>query len=375
MNIIQIDPDNRRQVTAFISLPFRIYREYPLWVPPLEREARKIFDARRHPFYRYGQAAFFLAYDDDFRPAGRIAVIESRRYNEFYRSKTAFFHWFESLNDPSVALALFEAAFAWARRRGLERIIGPRGFMPLDGRGLLVEGFEYRPAFGIAYNPPYYPAFMEAAGFRPHRDYLSGYLRRETAVFPKRVEELAERVAARRGLRVVNFRSRQELRGLIPYLTDLYNASLGGVRDNVPIDETDLALLADMLLSFADPALIKLVMKGDEAVGFILAYPDISAALQKTRGRLFPFGWLTLLREFKRTDYVNLNGIGLKEEYRGLGGSAILAAEIAKTLLGKLQYRVGDFVQMDIGNENIMREIANFGVEFCKRHRVYERDL
>ncbi|MEZ0395856.1 MAG: hypothetical protein ABWK53_05450 [Anaerolineales bacterium] len=375
MYITPLDLNDRRQVRAFLELPFRIYQNYPLWVPPLETEMRKILDPRRHPFYRYSQAAFFLACAARDEPIGRIAVIDNRRYNDYYQSRTAFFYWFECIADAAVATALFEAAFDWARRRGLEQMMGPRGFTPLDGRGLLVEGFEHRPAFGIAYNPPYYPALVEAAGFRPHRDYLSGYLRRETAVYPQRVEELAQRVAARRGLRVVNFRSRRELRRLIPHLKELYNASLGGVRDNIPVDDDDLAALADMLLSFADPALIKMVMKGEEVVGFILGYPDVSEALQKTKGRLFPFGWFSLWREFKRTPWVNLNGIGLKEEYRGLGGSALLAGEIAKTLHGKLQYQVGDFVQIDTTNENMLREIANFGVEFCKRHRVYVRAL
>ncbi|MBN2388512.1 MAG: hypothetical protein JXB85_15955 [Anaerolineales bacterium] len=375
MNVIQIDLANRRQVKDLLDLPFRIYRDDPLWVPPLAMDSRALLNPKKHPFYRYAQAAFFLAYGDRRQPLGRIVVMDNRRYNEYYHSKTAFFNWFECENDPAASQALFESAFEWARGRGLVRVIGPRGFTPLEGRGLLVEGFEYRPAFGVAYNPPYYPGLVEAAGFRPHHEYLSGYLRRATAVFPERVRELAERVAARRGLRVVNYHSRRELRGLFPHLKELYNASISGVRDNIPIDDADLAEMGKMLQSFADPELVKLVMKEDEVVGFIMAYPDVSAAIQKTRGRLFPLGWIVLLREFRRTDWVNLNGIGLKEEYRGLGGSAILAAEIAKTLLGKLQYRVGDFVQIDTTNDNMLREIANFGVVFCKKHRVYTRDL
>jgi len=375
MKVIQIDLANRKQVKDFIRLPFWIYGDNPYWVPPLEMNVKAIFNTKKHPFYRYSQAAFLLAYDDAGQPAGRIVVMDNRRFNDFYQKKTAFFYWFECENDLAVSDALFEVAFEWARTRGLDQMIGPRGFTPLDGRGLLVEGFDYRPAFGIAYNLPYYPHLVEKAGFSSHRDYLSGYLRRETAVFPERVVELAERVAARRGLRIVNYKSRRELRSLIPHLKELYNASLGDTRDNVPVDETDVASMADMLLWFADPALVKLVMKGDEVVGFLMSYPDISAALQKTRGRLLPFGWIAFLRELRRTDWVNMNGIGLKEEYRGLGGTAILTSEIAKTLFGKLQYQVADFVQVDTTNENMLREIANFGVEFCKRHRVYVRDI
>jgi len=375
MNVIQIDLSDRQQVKDFVYLPFSIYKGAPQWVPPLEMDSKAIFNTRKHPFYRYSQAAFFLACDEAGIPVGRVVAMDNRRYNDFYHTKTAFFYWFECVDNPAVSDALFESALGWARARGLDRMIGPRGFTPLDGRGLLVEGFEYRPAFGIAYNHSYYPNLVERAGFQPHHDYLSGYLLRETANFPVRVHELAERVATRRGLRIVNYTSRRELRGLIPYIKELYNASLGGTRDNIPIDETDVANMADMLLWFADPALVKLVMKDDEAVGFIMSYPDISAALQKTKGRLLPFGWMTLLRELKQTDWVDMNGIGLKEEYRGLGGTAILASEIAKALIGNLQYRVADFVQIDTTNENMLREIANFGVDFCKRHRVYTRGI
>jgi hypothetical protein len=337
-------------------------------------DVRRVLDPRKHPFYRHSQAAFFMVRRGG-RPLGRIAALDNRRYNEFNREQTAFFYWFECEDDPEAARDLFAAAADWARGRGLDRMVGPKGFTPLDGEGLLVRGFDHRPAFGMPYNPPYYPVLVEAAGYRPHRETVSGYLGRATARFPERIHELAALVAGRRGLQVMSFRSRRELRALAPHLKQLYNGSLGGTSGNTPLDDEDVAALADQLIWFADPTLIKLVKKGERIVGFLFAYPDISAALQKTKGRLFPFGWATFLRELRRTEWVNVNGAGLLEEVRGLGGTAILFSEIAKSLTDHPQFQHGDLVQIGVENENMQRELQNFGIDFYKQHRIYARDL
>jgi len=117
------------------------------------------------------------------------------------------------------------------------------------------------------------------------------------------------------------------------------------------------------------------VMKGDDPVGFLFAYPDISTALQKTKGNLFPFGWLTLLRELKRTDWLNINGAGLLPEYRGSGGTAILYSEMFKSVRDSGQFKHAEVVQIGIENEAMQRDMENFGIDFYKVHRTYSRDL
>jgi len=169
VQIIQLDTSDRRQVRQFLDLPFRIYRDIPQWVPPLAPDARFTLDRRRHPFYQHSAAAFFLATQAD-REVGRIAALDNRNYNDFNKERTAFFYLFECEDDRPAAQALFQAAFEWARARGLNRIVGPKGFTALDGLGLLVKGFEHRPALGLPYNPPYYPALVEAAGFDRRRN-------------------------------------------------------------------------------------------------------------------------------------------------------------------------------------------------------------
>jgi hypothetical protein len=394
MNILQLDLNNKKQVDDFLRLPFSVYKDIPQWAPPLQMDERLRLNPKRFPYYKHSQAAFFLAYeqggpmdersgpadkrsspvDERTRPIGRLAVLDNRRFNEFNSKKDAFFYLFECEDNKDAATGLFDCAFAWARSRGLNRIVGPRGFTPLDGFGLLVKGFEHRPAFGLPYNPTYYPALIEAQGFIPEEDIVSGYLSADIQ-FPERIHQLAERLAQRRGLHILRCNTRADLRRLIPHFKELYNNSLGESQGMIPLTEEEINSLANQLVWLADPKLVKLVMKNDQAVGFLLAYPDISRALQKTRGRIFPFGWLTLLLELRRTDWININGAALLPEYRGSGGTAILYSEMFKSVKENPRYKHAEVVQIGIQNENMQREMENFGIDFYKTHRTYHRAL
>ncbi len=371
MGVVGIDTAKRSQVRQFLELPFRLYRDVPQWVPPLAGDVELMLDRRRHPFYRHSEAAFFLALEGD-RARGRLAVLENRNYNAFNGTRTAFFCLFECEDSVPTALALFEAAAAWARARGLDLIRGPRGMTALDGLGLLVRGFEHRPALGIAYNPPYYPALIEAAGFLAEPDIVSGYLS-AAAPFPERIHQLAELVKRRRGLKVARYRTRRDLRALVPRLGKMYNDSLAGTADNVPLTPAELDTVAGQLLSYADPRLIKIVMKDDEPVGYLFAYPDVSAALQRTSGRLFPLGWADILLEIRRTRWVNINGAGIVQKYRGLGGTALLFSEMHKSIVeGGFEH--AELVQIGTDNDDMQRELRSLGVDFYKAHRLYCRE-
>ncbi len=375
MNLITVNTTDRRQVNQFLGLPFHIYRECPQWVPPLESDARLMLDRRRHPFYRHSDAAFFLATENDGRAVGRIAVLDNRNYNAFNHEQTAFFYLFECQDDPEAAHALFDAAIQWARSRGLNKIIGPKGFTTLDGLGLLVKGFEHRPALGLPYNLPYTPALVEAAGLKAAGEMVSGYLNAQTPL-PDKIRQVAGRVQKRRGLRVARYRTRRDLRALAPKLKELYNNSLQGTTGNVPLTDDEVKTLADQILWFADPRLIKMVMNAarDEPVGFLFAYPDISAALQRCRGKLLPVGWLDCLLEMRRTKWININGAGMVAKYRGLGGTALLFAEMHHSV-AEGGFLHADLVQIGVDNDKMQRELRDLGIDFYKTHRLYQRAL
>jgi hypothetical protein len=373
MNIIQVDLADRWQVNEFLALPFQIYRAIPQWVPPLQTDDRLRLNPKRHPFFRHSNAAFFLARDTN-RTIGRLSILDHTLYNQYNHAQTAFFYLFECENDQKAASALFSAGFEWARSRGLTNMIGPKGFTAMDGLGLLVKGFERRPALGLPYNPPYYPELIESQGFKMYNEIVSGYLGGEIQ-FPEHLHELAARVKERRGLRIAHYKSRRELRGVLSHLKALYNGALEGTSGGTPITDEEIKILADQILWFADPHLIKIVMKDEKPVGFLLAYPDISAALQKTRGKLFPFGWVTLLRELRTTNWININGAGMITEYRGLGGTAILYSEMFKSVIENPRYHHAEVVQIGLENVKMLREMESFGLDFYKMHRTYQKSL
>jgi hypothetical protein len=373
MKILQVNPSDRYRTQQFLDLPFKIYRDIPQWVPPLSSDTKQIFDLQHNPYYRHSDAAFFLALSADGAAIGRLSVMNNHHYNQFNDEQSAFFYLFECNNDLDASQGLFEAGFEWARKFGLVNIKGPRGFSTLDGLGLLVHGFKHRPAFGIPYNPSYYPRLVEAAGFASSGEIVSGYLS-AAMEFPEKIHRISELVQKRRGLTIARYHSRRDLRKFVPRLKDLYNGMIEGTTDNIPITDEEAGTMANQLLWFANPRLIKVIMKAGNPVGFLFAYPDISAAVQRTHGRIFPFGWVDLLLEMRRTKWVNINGTGILEEYRGLGGTAILFSEMQKSIL-EGGFEDAEIVQIGVENERMQRELRDLGIDFYKTHRIYQRSL
>ncbi len=371
LQIIPVNTDSRHDVNRFVELPFRLYRDCPVWVPPLVDDIRLMLNRRKYPFYEHSDAAFFLAARDG-RPVGRIAVLDNRHYNAHWNSRTAFFYLFDAEDDVEAAQALFAAAEAWAVGRGLTKMVGAKGFLQGDGLGVLVDGFDHHPAVGIPYNHPYYGKLIEAAGYRRQRDFYSAYLSGD-ATLPERVVRIAEKMMVHRGFTIKMFASKRELRAWVPRIVQVYNDTFVENWEFNPVTEAEARVIGERLLAIADPKLIKLVMKGDEIVGFLFGFPDISEGIRRAQGRIWPFGWFWLLREFRRTRWLNLNGAGILPAYRGLGVNAILYAEMAKTIQ-QGQFKHADIVQIE---ESVLTlaDARTMGGKIYKTHRIYEKDL
>ena len=371
--IQQIDLSNRKQVNTFLSLPRTIYKNNPYWVPPLRIDAIRMLNPNKNLFFRQSSAAFFIAFDQDGQPVARLACLNHKPYNSYNHEKTAFFYLFESQPLDGVAIPLFEAAFTYARQQGLNKIIGPKGFSALDGIGLLTEGFEHLPAFGIPYNPPYYQQMIEDAGFQKTEEIVSGFMKQGSYIDPK-IEIIAQRVQERRGLSITRFRSKKDLQRVLPKLQQLYNDAIKGTPGNYPLTTEEVRIMANQILWFSDPKLIKIVMKESRPIGFLFAYPDISKAVQRSKGRLFPFGWFYILKELRSTTRMDINGAGIIDEFRGSGGTAILFNEIVKSTIGS-RYTDAEIVQISKKNERMLQEASSLGITFHKKHSIYSRDI
>jgi hypothetical protein len=372
MHIRQLDTSKRRDVRQFIDCPFPIYAGNRQWVPAIEPEIKLVLNRDKHPYYQHSEADFFLA-EGDGEMLGRICVLNNRAYNQYHGTQVAFFYYFDSVDDREVAGNLFSAAADWAKQRGLNTVIGPKGFLQGDGMGMLCEGYEHRPALGVPYNHAYHNDLALDFGFSKETDFVSGYLPGDHQL-PQRMYDIAEKVKQRRGFRIKSFESEKELRGWILRIGHLYNRTFVDNWEYCPTTDAELQVIGERLISIAHPRLIKLVMKGEDIIGFVFGFVDISAAIQKTRGKIFPFGWYHLLREFRRTDWVNFNGTGLLPEYQGLGGNAVLYTEVAKTMRD-FNFSHAEIVQIEEQNTKSLGDMAVLGVRWHKRHRIYRLDL
>jgi hypothetical protein len=328
----------------------------------------------KYPYYRHSDADFFLARRDR-TVVGRIAVLENRRYNQAHAVRTAQFYLFECEDEFATAEALFGQAAAWARARNLDTLVGPKGFAPLDGYGFLVDGYEFRPAMTMMnYNPPSYPAFVERLGFTKVVDFVSCYLGADQFHLPERVHRIAERAAERSGLRVIRFHSKKELRAWAGRIGQAYNQAFVNNWEYYPLTEDEIRFVTDSLLSVADPRLIKIIARGDEAVGFLFAFRDVSAALRRCGGRLFPLGIVHLLLDMRRTEWVAINGAGILPEFQGRGGNALLYSELEKTIR-EAGFRHADLTQVAESAVQMRRDLETVGGVAYKNHRVYARTL
>ena len=376
MQIRKLDTTRKDERKRFVDFAFDLYRDAPLWVPPLYGSTLKILDASKHPYYEHSIADFYVA-EDNGRVVGRVATLENRNYNAFHKSKTAFFGYFETVEDIDVARALLQTAKEWAATHGLDTVLGTRGVAGIDG-SVLVEGFEHRPAIGIPWNYPYYDAFIRDSGFEKDTDYLSGYAPGDIAI-PPRLYEIAAKVRERRGFWIKTFKSRGEIRAWIPRALEIHRQAMSTLHTYYPPTEAETRELIGSLLAIVDPSLIKLVMKradngSDDIAGFIIAYPDVSAGIQKARGRLFPFGWAYILRDRQRTEWCNVNGLGLLPQYRGLGANAMLYTELRDTIAAH-GFKHVDTVQANETNFNSTSDHETLGVTWYKRHRHYKYAL
>ena len=375
LTIEKLDTKNKAQVKRFVRLPHRLYKDCPQWVPLLDIDANTYLNRKKHPFHEHSDVDFFLAVRDG-QDVGRIAAIENKPFNKYHGTNKADFYFFDTENDPEVSGALFETVFNWAKGRGLDMVIGPKGMGPLDGYGILVFGHEHRNTMTMLnYNHAYYQNLVEAQGFEKEVDFVSCYLPADKFEIPERVGRIAKRAMERGHLQVKRFKSKKELIQWSRRIGKAYNESFVHNWEYYPLSQREIDFVVDNIMMVADYRMIKIIIHGEDVVGFLFAFPDVSAALQRAKGKLHPLSLLDLVLDMKRTKSVSVNGIGILPEFQGHGGNAILYAEMGDTLLSDGRFQHIEMTQVAETTEQMRADLKNLnGVEY-KNHRVYRKKL
>ena len=269
LTIEKVDTNDKSQVKRFVQFYYDLYKNCPQWVPPLFMDSYLPLNRKKHPFFGHSDADFFLATRAG-EVVGRICSAENKPFNAFHKKKAAQFYYFDCLDEIEIAKALFEAVSDWARARGLDTIIGPKGLSPFDGYGILVEGFQHRQMMTMmSYNYDYYPKLIEALGFEKEVDFVCCYLPAESFRLPERVERIAKRVKERGHLKVKEFKSKQELLRWAPRIGKAYNKTFINNWEYYPFSPGDVQFAVDNVFLVADHRLIKVITHGDDIVGFL----------------------------------------------------------------------------------------------------------
>jgi len=363
----------RRELDTFIRLPWKLYRDAPKWVPPLIAERRKHLSPRHNPFFRHGEAEYFIAWRGA-DAVGRISAHVDHRLNEFQDNDWGLFGFFECVDDAEVAEMLFDAAEEWLRMRARDRMVGPLDFSTNHECGLLVDGYELMPQVLENWHHPYYRTLFEQSGMSKAIDLYKWQILNadHDRVLPA-IYELADSLYRDHGIRVRRMR-RRDFSAEVQRFMDVYNAAWESNWGFVPLTNAELEAYAKALKPILDERLAFIAELDGTVVGAALTLPDLNKVLARLHGRLLPLGWLRFLRERRRLDEIRVFALGVKEEYRHTGTAAAFYAEHWRECLRRPIKRAETGWILET-NDPMNRAMEALGGDIVKRYRIYERPV
>ena len=362
---------SKRDLTTFIKLPWRLYRNEPNWVPPLISERRQFLDRRKNPWFEHGEAEYFLAWRDG-RAVGRITAQVDRILNEFQDNEWGLFGFFECEDDPEAAAALLRAAERWLRARGRDRMVGPMDFTMNDECGVLIEGYERTPIILTNWTHRYYPRLLEGQGMVKAMDTLMWELRIQgrDRVHPA-IWRMAEAVESKHGITVRPMR-KKDINAEVDRFLEVYNAAWERNWGFSPLTEREVRHYAKTLKPLLDEHWAFIAEKDGETVGAALSLPDYNQVLKGINGRLLPFGWAKFLWNRRRIDRVRVFALGVRREWQHAGVAARFyqlhfdSAETTPQTYGEMGWILES-------NKSMNRAMEGMGGTVVRRYRLYER--
>jgi hypothetical protein len=363
---------SRRELKRFVDLPYRLHAG-TAWIPPLKLERRLFLNRRLNPYFKHGEAEYFLAWRGD-RVVGRVTAQIDHAFNRFHDSRWGMFGFLELEDDPEAMAALLAAAEGWLRGRGCERMVGPMDFSVNEESGVLIEGFELEPLLRQPWHPPYYQRLCEEAGLEKAMDLYSWAL--EIAdrkdMLPV-LFELDQRARDEHGVTLRKM-SRRHLRKEMDRFAEIYNAAWADNWGFVPYSKEDLdAYALDMQLVFSREWFM-VAEKDGETIAVAITLIDLNQVLKKMKGRLLPFGWWHFLNRQRICDRVRVGFLGVKPEHQHTGVAASLYVEHFNTA-ERVRQKRGEAGWILETNEAMNRGLEAMSAEIVKRYRVYEKVL
>jgi GNAT superfamily N-acetyltransferase len=374
VQINKVNLDSKAEVERFVQFQYDLYKDCPQFCPPFRSDIKLMLNKKKHPFYEHSDGEFYVALKDG-KVVGRIGVFINNLFNDYHKVKKGQFYFFDCIDDQEVADALFNTAIEYCRVRGITDLVGPKGLSAFDGYGILYDGYQHHQMMTMMnYNYSYYPELIEKMGFEKEVDFASCYLKKDQFVLPEKMREVARRVIERGKFQILDFKNKSQIKKKADEIGAAYNNTFINNWEYSPMTKGEIKLLLSNLLSVVDPKLIKIITYEEKIVGFLLAFPDITSALQRHNGKITLFAIIDMLVSMKKADWVSVNGAGVLPEYHGRGGNALLYYEMEKTLKD-FGFEHWELTQVAESAVQMRKDLAASGGEFYKTHRVYHKAI
>ena len=363
----------KKDLNRFIDFPFELYKDNVNWVPPLKADERIVLSKKKNPAFDHCRARYWLAIDPKNNTVGRIAGILHEK--ESKHKKLLRFGWIDFIEDIKVAELLLQQVRNWGKDLCLKGMHGPLGFTDMDYEGMLVDGFDTPGTIATLYNYKYYPKYLELLGFKKSVDWLEvvGSVPYDDEKIIKRIERRAQMVESRFKYKSLYFKSKKELKlhgqEVFKVLNEAYSRLFGFYQ----LTSKQIEFYIDQYFGFIQKDFVcAVVNEKNDIVGFAITMPSLSRAFQKAKGSLYPFGFIHILTNIKRSNTADMYLFGVLPEHQKYGVSSLLVRDLLRAFKNNgIKTAVSN--QMLENNQKILTQFNDFQVNsrIHKRRRCY----
>ncbi len=374
IEIREIEP-TKANLKKFTKFQIDLYDGNDYFVPPLISDDVATLDPKVNPAFDFCEAKYFMAYRDG-KPVGRIAGIINHQVNETHDGAVARFGFIDFIDDNEVSAALMKAVEDWAREKGMKKMIGPLGFTDLDHEGMLVDGFHELSTMATIYNYPYYAKHMQRLGYEKDSDWIE-FVMDVPAEIPEKYNRIADIVKKKFGLRVLKYKNRKKIKEEYGRaLFELINEAYDGLYEYSHLTDRQIDYYINIYLGLLNLDLVTLVVdKDDKLVGVGISMPSMSRALQKSKGKMLPFGWIHLLKGLKgKNDRVDLLLVAVKPDYQNKGVNALLFQDLIP-YYNKYGYKFAESNPEMETNAKVQGQWDYFSNRQHRRRRSFRKNL
>lgn len=367
--------DTKGGLKKFVKWGIDLYKDNDCFVPPLVMDDVNTLDPKNNPAFDFCESIYFMAYDNG-KPVGRIAGIINNVVNEKTGKKTLRFGWVDFIDDTRVSEALFRAVEVWGRSKGMEEIVGPLGFSDMDPEGMLVEGFDQEGTMATIYNYPYYPKHLDAMGFEKEADWIEFRMTVPDGI-PERYQRISDIIKRKYELSTPKYTSAKKLvKDYGQEIFQLINEAYSELYGYSPLTPRQINRYISMYIPVLRLDNISLIVDKDKKlIGVGIAMPSMSKALIKCRGRMFPFGWIHLLKALRgQNDVVDLLLVAVKPEYQSKGVNSLLFTDLIPCFI-KNGYKFAESNPELELNQKVQSQWGYFETRQHKRRRAFRKSL